>query len=1381
MPYQRPDWASTVRAKYNDLVPTLGGAERYAQAYDEGGAPLKSFPTPGSVRRDMPDVSIPGPAFPETGKKISLSRSNKVGSASRTFNVTGATNKGATLLNSGKTTLRDVGNVLEKTDPSQVIGAIKGTVKETAKSGARYFGAVGLASQVVTDKLFQKLLLKGRLSKEEMDQLDSRMSKDYVRQLELMGFDLTGTDEEVNERFRKQVGSDAFNVAAAVATLAPIVSASVTAAKTIFKGGKPLLSVMANGFSKTAVREAIGGKVTKSLVDRGGKKIVTEVIEKAGSPLIVDVAGNVFAKSTTKSAVKFVFSEGAKDVLKFSNNIIKPLSVEIYKQGMTMELINEARKYVDAESALRIERDQRKFVEDLSLGERLFLDLAVGYWLPFEIPGLKTTYRMLEEAGDGVSLAAASRAVDKMFSDDKSIEVLNRLAQFQDVAKGTPLDVGVKGTLMHHLLTVMDEDKAAKTVEHLTERMLSWANDPSVAFLNKRRDIENIATNLSWYSEKLGRPLEPHERLMHWFVTSMKGSYVGDLGEGLADEFENALKLATSGIPAGKEQVLRIIERSQDVKELTGRVIKAGDAKLARQAIDVGLNDKADLLIALRERLRGFGSDLIIKEGKVIVPDAFKDMPEIRSIIDDLAMLQRGISDAVAEARAIGVPDNLLSLPSNKWLLDTRDAFDKYQSIIGQAETSQQLRAFLQNVTDSDIAKLKSYIARNPEGRDKILTGQLKGYTKIITDATELRGTVLAADATDDQILDFLLGLPTKSDASVKVPREVSRVLNKMEKEALQMNEAISNFDRQLLEVTRKSVELGIKGDVPFTQAIKEVVTEMRDIEAQLPRGMFAPEFLAKDSRWGAGVTPIPLDVISESKIPGWAEAFVKLQDANGVTRTLTDYMVPHNPSDLYVKAQNKLFNLLEEQAPGKAEAIVKEIAKVQDRGISMIPVMPGGGPKWEALGKPMISGVDWKTLDDIGKRFGVEGLGKMSREAFVNTMRESGIKPGIVDRLRAAPGIGAMYDALYRQYMLTRFAINPLFHAQQLPETALVGVLRSFNLPTDMSKAYLSSVTRSPLKSFDEAESALYRALYEPKIEKTVADGMENIAVIRETQSGTDLLKATTIEERKRLAAFMAEFPVKVRGELFNFPALKNVDPLALEEYRSFILDLQGNPAKMAEAIEQSFSTKGYDLKMEAVKRAVKSTQTEVQKLVSYNLNRSALEKDVHAILFPFSFLKKFWSEVGNFATGGSVLRPGAVGEVMQGVSDFNESPTMIETRAKYPTMTGWIWGLTPINPTYPVVDIEHGSLGFGGLRATPVQAVLWDTFVDPDGKYDVTEDPEASVRKLGGGGASFYLRDLPSFYGEIFRGDSPEQQRKYIYTLNRLQMEARSKDVIK
>jgi len=1348
MPYTRPSWAVAAKEKFNNLVPTLGDYDKYAQARDQMGKGVEKLPLAGTVRRALPDLTIPGGNTPTASPKYDLSYTPKATPGSRTSVVKGSGGGVGSLVQKGEVILRDVGNVLEKTDPSMVVGAIKATAKETAKSAVREFGGIGLQmSKLITDPLFRKASLGGRLTPQEWKEFNSRIAPEYEKQLKQMGYDTL----ESQDKFNKQVLGDIFNVSSAIATAAPVAEAGFAAATKFTKGMKPLISAMEAGFSKTALKEAIA----------------------SGEPLIVDIAGNVFAKSTTKSAVKFVFNEGAIDVLKFTNGIVKPFITEVYKQGMTLELMNEARKYIDPESALRIERDQRKYVESLSVGERIFLDLAVGLWLPFEVPGLRTTYRTIENAKDTVHLAAASKAIDMAFSDEKSIEILNRISEFKDVKWNNALDIQLKGDLTRHLMTVLEEDNTAMTVDHFLERMKAWANDPSVAYLNKRRDLENIATNLSWYSDKLGRALTPDEQLMHWFITETQGKYVGDLGGDLANEFEKALQLRTTGIPAGKEVIQRVVERNEDIKALAGEVIKVGDAPAARTAIDGMLNDKADLLLELKTKLKSFGADLIVDGEKLYIPNEFKDIPEIKGLAENIKGIQGTIDGTIAQARGIGVPDQILKVPSNKWIMEVRDAYDRYSALVSNAESSKQIRGFLNNVSDADIRKIKSFIAKNPESRDKILTGELKNFTKIITDSSELRGTVLAADATDDQILDFLLGLPTKAESEVKIPRSISRVLNKAEKEAFKMNEAVSNFDKYLLEVERKSIEMGIKGEVPFKQAVKEVVTEMRDVEAQLPRGAFAPEFLAKDSRWGAGVTPIPLEAYPKT-IPNWAKSFVDFQNSNGVSKFLTDYLVPHNPTDIYVKAQNRLADMIEKVSPGKGEALMREVAKVQDKGISMLPIIPGGGPKWEALGKPMVTGVDWKTLDDLGKRFGVEGFGRMTREAFINSIAESGIKPGIVDRLRAAPGIGAIYDALYRQYMLTRFAINPFFHAQQVPEVGILGVLRSFNLPKEMSEKYIKSAIRLPTAELDDAERLLYDAIYGSKIAKDVNVAESGANAIGDTLAMSDIIKGTRLEERKRLAAFMAEFPVQVRGKLFEMPLLQNSDPLALEEYRDFILNLQGNPAEMAKVIDTAFSTKGFDPKLEAVRRAIKSTQTEVQKLVSYNLNRSALEKDVHAILFPFSYQKKFWTEVGKATFGGSVARVEAAGEIAQGVEDLNDSPGMLEVRAKYPTMTGWIWGLSPVNPTFPLVNTKQMSFGWGGLRASPVQAVLYDTFADPDGKYNITENLGGSITKLGGGGAKFYTEELPAAFSEIFKSDSPEQLKKYIYTLNRLQLEA-------
>jgi len=347
---------------------------------------------------------------------------------------------------------------------------------------------------------------------------------------------------------------------------------------------------------------------------------------------------------------------------------------------------------------------------------------------------------------------------------------------------------------------------------------------------------------------------------------------------------------------------------------------------------------------------------------------------------------------------------------------------------------------------------------------------------------------------------------------------------------------------------------------------------------------------------------------------------------------------------------------------------------------------------------------------------------------------------------------------------MMTRFALNPMFHAQQIPEAGIIGTLRSFNLPSEMSFKYLKNSWRFPTKNFSEEENVLYKAITSRGLGKGTREAFNDI----------DILKGTTLEERKRFAAFMAEFPVQVRGKLFEMPALGNVDPLAMEEYRSWILDLQDNPKAMAEAISNAFSSKGFDIKQEAIRRAVRSTNAEVQKFVSYNLNRSAFEKDLHALLFPFSYQKKLWTEVGKATFGGSVARVGVAGNAMERISDLNDSPSMLEIRAKYPTMVSWIWNMAPLNPTFPLVNISQGSLWFGGLKGTPAQAILFDTFSGEDGKYNLGTNPEGAAAKLGGGGFKFYTQDIGALFSEIFGSETPSQISKYKYMLKRLKIEA-------
>jgi len=1328
MPYNRPSWASSVRNKYAKLVPTLGGAEGYARASEDIGIRPEDIPV---IRRGPANIADVLPGAGAQNAKVDFSRSTNNTYNNRNFNVTGAKpGLFGTLVSSGKVTLRNAGELLSKLDPSMVIGSVKGTVAETGESFKRLFGANALnISNFVTDATFRKMALGQKLTQEEMAAWSEMRGKELSDKYKKLGLDPT-----------KQYGigdaaGDVFNVVTAAASVIPVAKAGVAAFKAAPIVGRTLISSFTTKIGTEAVKDAV----------------------KAGGPLIIDTAGNVFAKPTSKVIVKTFLTEGLKDGFKFFNATAGTVAIEAYKQGVNIELMNEVRKIISPEAALRIERDQRAYVGSLSLGERLTLDLAVGIYLPFYVPGLRTTFNLVTNGKQAVETAMISRAFDKAFSDPKSIEILNKISEVTDLGTGLAGDVQLKGNLLKHLSTVMGEDQVAITTEHVLETMESWAKNPIAEVALKRAELEKTSTNLSWYSDKLGRALTPDERLMHWFITETQGKYIGDLGDNLAFEFEKALKLRTSGIAEGFEDVTKIVTRQEDIKLLAGDITRVGDVGSARSAIDGMLLNKTELLSTLRDKLRGLGGDLIERDGKFIIPEQFVKLPEIGDIKNALRDINEEILATISQAKALGISDNILKLPSNKWLLKEWDATTAFNSIRASSETAQFQRGLFQNFDLKNISQIKLWASKNAEALDRIFSGggaspKLKAmFADAVIDFRNFN-----PDASENDVLQFLLSLPSKEEALGRVPKWVTSTLSKAEKLTLKMNEAVSNFDKQLLANIRAGADLP-------KQTVEDIVTETRRIEAQLPRGAFAPEYLSKTSRWGAGVTEIPL-ADEPLKVEGWAKLIADFSDSNGITRAVTDYLVPHNPTDIYVKAMNNLSNLIEKQAPGKTESVMRQISKIQDKGISLIPLMPGGGPKWEALGKPMVSGVDWKTLDKLGASFGVDNLGRMTREAFVNVLTESGVRMGIVDRLRAAPGIGAIYDALYRQWMLTRFALNPMFHAQQVPEAGIIGILRSFNLPEGMSKNYIHYATRNPLTSMTAEELELYKAVSSRGLGRGTRDALMDV----------DILKGTTLEENKRLAAFMAEFPVQVRGQLFDMPALKNVDPLVLEDYRDWILGLQQSPKAMADAINEAFSTTGFDLKSEAIKRAVQTTRVEVQKFTTYNLNRSALEKDLHAFLFPFSYQKKFWTEVGKFVGGGSVLRPVVVSEAFKGISDINDSPTMQEVRAKYPTMTGWIWNILPFNPTYPLIDITQGSYWLGGIRADPTQAVLWDTFVNSSGKYNLFEDPTAAAQKVGGGGFKFWTQDVATALNEVFKQETPSQQSKYIWMLNRLRQEA-------
>lgn len=1342
----KPTWAQAVRSKYSKIIPTLGSAD--ASIVDDTGLDLSKAPLAGTVRRELPDLSIAPVSGNKTFSGVTVAKPGRVARTARkrSFGVEKAPlgAKGS-LVQAGQVTLQTLADVLERTDPSSVIGTVKGTIKETAKSTVRLAGAGGeQIYRLSTDPLFRKAATGQKLTPAEWKEFNERIAPEYERNLQLAGFNTRQTPEES----AKQTAADVFNVGTAIATAAPVVRTVGKTGKVLYQGGKPLLSSLSTKTVSALTKQAI----------------------KEGTPLAIDVSGNVFAQQTTKEVVKSILKSGAKNTLKFADDVFKPVFTKIYTQGMVTELTNEARKLIDKEGAARIERDRRKFIEeDLSTPERLFLDLVVGYWLPFEVPALKTTYRTLDEAKDTVSLANASHAFDKAFADEKSLQILDRLSEFNDVKWNNPLDIQLKGDLLRHMMTNLDEDGTARTVEHFSERLKLWANSPEVDYMIRRRKVEGTATNLSWYSNKLGRALEPHEQLMHWFITETRGDYIGDLGDELEAAFEEALRLRTTGLPERLEKVSRAIKRQQDIKLLAGgKIINAGDAATVRTSIDTMLVNRASILKELKSTLQDYGSDFIVKGEKLIVPEQFVEVPKIRKLLDANKEIGEDLAVLVNNARGFGVPNEILSIPSNKKLLEFDEAYDVFRdfnSSFGAVDSSlKKDMEFIYNQVLDSGADIRSQVLVEEKG--KVYQKFEDVYNNLI------KGGAVRADATKDEVFDFIVSFPYEKGVP-KLTKGVLKTLNKAEQEALRLGETISNFDRYLV------ANLNQTGKLPTTE-VTEIIDEVRKIEAQLPRGAFAPEFLVQTNRWGSGVTPIPLQTEPIS-IPQWAEAVAKLQDANGVTRAITNYLVPHNPADIYVKAMNKLESAIAAQNPDVVDKVLRDVAKVQDEGISLLPVLPGGGPKWDALGKPMITGVQWKTLDNIGKAYGIENLGQISREAFVNSISESGVKPFIVDQLRASPTVGSFFDAIYRQYMLARFAINPAFHAQQVPEAALFGTLRSFNLPTEMSEKYLKSVIRNPFADLTSEEQVLYDLLNDADFFAKTAKkgkGVDNLAgLTQETLLNPDVLKSTTLEERKRFAGFMAEFPVQVRGQLFDFPALKNTDPLAMEEYRDFILGLQNNPSKMVEVLQDAFSVNDFDLKREAVRRAVKSTNVEVSKLVSYNLNRSALEKDLHAIFFPFSFGKKTWSEITSTVTGGSVARPVIAGNIFEGLNELQENPTMMEVRAKYPTMVGWTWSLLPVNPQYDLVNLSQGSIGFGGLRAPPTQALLFDTFVDPEGKYNFIDNPDSSIRKLGGGGAAFWARDLPALYSEIFRADTPEEQRRYIYWLRRYQLEAQIK----
>lgn len=1374
MPYKTPEWALKAQNKFDSLIPSLGKLGTETIKYTEdGGIGVNNLPMPGTFRQ-TPDVgNVVMPSMPQIsdGGGGMVSAFSSVVSSGRDFSSPQTVDRGINVgymapnLKQGlKITIKQVGKFLQKSDPSSIAGMIKATVKETWGAGERMLGAFGVGSYMMaTDPLFRKYAMSrigtAKLTPEEQKEFDNIYVPALLDMLRGAGF----KDEDINDNsalFRRWV-SDLFTLE--------------TTAATLWSGGSSLVkATKAVPMAISSFNAGMNKKIVAGIVDDAFKKGIT---------LTVDTADNVFAVASRKEAIKRFFG--------LINTAMKP-TAKIISTGLAFEATNAVRKYIDPDTAERIARDQRSFIDSLSTAEMLALDLGIGVFIPLEIPGLNTLRSGMKTFDDYLDFELGSKAFYNFFSDDESIKVLNKLSEFSDLQSGIGADHAARATLLSHTLTVMQENGiSSKNFEHFIEMWGSWANKvddvDTLAYL-RRLDNEGTRTALSWYSKKLGRALTSAESLKHWFVTSIEGRFVGDLGDELSSRFDDAVKIATEGLPETTSKINRTVEQVTEIKKIVGKVVVGGDARKIRDALDVLEAKKANLLAELDDTLRTMNYKFINKGGKLFVPKAVSEVPEVRRLLDAMKDIAKTVDDAKASGVSFGIGDDILTTLSNSKLVELNEAYTRFTGNIMSSATMANARAVYSDELMGAFNVLKEHVGGYTGAYNKLVGGDGASlWAKILTESDSaevnkalklvketLVGKVLAPAASDVDVAKFVLAFPTSVDDVGDVAKSVVKVLTKDQKRVLKMQEAISNFDKRLVAIMRAAPTQ------TQVSTIEKTVTEIRRVEATLPRGMFVPEFMAAHfSRWGKGITRIPMvDIPREGAVRQLAKAVADLQDANGVTRFIADYLVPHPPSDIYVKAMTRLESTLDTLSPGNKESILRDLAKIQDEGISLIPVLPGGGPKWEALGKPMVTGLQWRDLDRVGKVYGVDNLGKLVHESFVTSMSISGFKPGIVDRLRAAPGLGALYDSLYKQYMLTRFAINPVFHAQQVPEAALIGMLRSFNLPKELAGGYIEAITKLPLSQLDAAELRLFNRLRGDLVSKVAKKGSAIAEATQETRFMEDLIQSTGLEERKRLRAFIAEFPVQVRGSLFEMPILNNTDPLMIPEYKKKILSLMNNPDEISKIIGEAYDRKDeFDPWSEAVLRSIRKTNVEVQKVTSYNLNRSALEKDLHAILFPFSFGKKTWSEVAGFVGGGSVARPAVVGRVFTGVDDLQYDESVMEINARYPTWTGWIYNMSMINPQYPLVNSETGSAWFGGLRGSPAQAVLFDTLVG--GRYDAADDPEAALRKLGGGGASFWVKGGRSrsgagqAYMEVFRQGTAEQQRNYIYLLRRMKLE--------
>jgi len=181
-------------------------------------------------------------------------------------------------------------------------------------------------------------------------------------------------------------------------------------------------------------------------------------------------------------------------------------------------------------------------------------------------------------------------------------------------------------------------------------------------------------------------------------------------------------------------------------------------------------------------------------DGNVVrVSNQLKDVPEIRQILDSVNNVQKEIDGVIAQAKGMGIPDNILKIPGSKWLLDKTEAFKIFQEVTTNTTVAIQKRGLFGNFNLDNLKSIRSFVSRNAEARDRLFTGD-SAVSKMFENAVrDLRASIMP-DATQDEVLDFLLALPSKAETDIKLPKGVSSTLKKAERETLKMNEAVSNL-----------------------------------------------------------------------------------------------------------------------------------------------------------------------------------------------------------------------------------------------------------------------------------------------------------------------------------------------------------------------------------------------------------------------------------------------------------------------------------------------------------------------------------------------------------------------------------------------------------